>query len=47
MYVDNLLITSNNDDHISQVKEETKTCFEMMDLGIPHSYLGVEVMQRE
>jgi hypothetical protein len=47
MYVDDFLITGNNNDHISQVKKELLTGFEMTDLGLLHYYLGVEVMQRE
>lgn len=47
MYVDDLLIKSNNDDHISQGKEELQMGFEMMNLGLLHYYLRVEVMQIE
>jgi hypothetical protein len=47
MYVDDLLVIRNNDDHISQVKKELKIGFEMTDLGLLHYYLGVEVIQKE
>ena len=46
MYVDDLIITSNNDDHIEQVKKELHAGFKMTDLGLLHYYLGVEVSQR-
>jgi hypothetical protein len=43
MYVDDLIITGNNDDHIVQVKKELQVGFKMTDLGLLHYYLGVEV----
>jgi hypothetical protein len=46
MFVDDLLITGNNDDHIAQVKKELHAGFKMMDFGLLHYYLGVEVFQR-
>jgi hypothetical protein len=45
MYVDDLIITGNNDDHILQVKKELQAGFKMTDLGLLHYYLGVEVFQ--
>ena len=33
MYVDDLIITGNNDDHIAQVKKELHVGFKMTDLG--------------
>jgi len=45
MYVDDLIVTGNNDDHISQVKKELHASFKMTDLGLLHYYLGVEVFQ--
>ena len=45
MYVDDLIITRNNDDHIAQVKKELHAGFKMTDLGLLHYYLGVEVFQ--
>jgi hypothetical protein len=47
MYVNDFLITSNNNDHIFQVKKELMTGFEMKDFGFLHYYIGVEVMQQE
>jgi hypothetical protein len=46
MYVDDLIITGNNDDHIAQVKKELHAGFKMTDLGLLHYYLGIEVFQR-
>jgi hypothetical protein len=46
MYVDDLIITGNNDDHIEQVKKELHAAFKMADLGLLHYYLGIEVFQR-
>jgi hypothetical protein len=34
MYVDDLIITGNNDDHILQVKEELQARFRMTNLGL-------------
>jgi hypothetical protein len=45
MYVDDLIITGNNDDHIAQVKKELHAGFKMTDLGLLHYYLGIEVFQ--
>ena len=36
MYVDDLIITGNNDDHIAQVKTELHAGFKMNDLGLLH-----------
>ena len=47
MYVDDFLITGNNNDHIFQVNQELQAGFEMTDLGLVHYYLGVEVKQWE
>ena len=44
MYVDDLIITRNINDHILQVKE-LQVGFRMIDLGLLHYYLGVEVFQ--
>ena len=45
VYVDDLLITGNNDDYIESIKRELKKCFDMTDLGLLHYYLGIEVIQ--
>lgn len=45
MYVDDLIITGKNDDHIEQMKKELHAGFKMTDLGLLHYYLGVEVFQ--
>jgi hypothetical protein len=45
LYVDDLIITGNNEAHIKQVKEELKAWLKMTDLGKLHYYLGVEISQ--
>jgi hypothetical protein len=45
MYVDDLIIKGNNDDHIAQVKKELHACFKMTYLGLLHYYLGFQVFQ--
>jgi len=46
MYVDDLIITGNNDDHIAHVKPELHAGFKMTDSRLLHYYLGLEVFQR-
>ena len=43
VYVDDLLITGNNDDYIVSIKRELKNVFDMKYLGLLHYYLGIEV----
>ena len=43
VYVDDLLITGNNDDYIVSIKKELKNVFDMTDLRLLHYYLGIEV----
>jgi hypothetical protein len=45
MYVDDLIITGNNDDHIAHVKKELHAGFKMTDLGLLHYYLRIGVFQ--
>ena len=45
VYVDDLIITGNNDDEISRFKEEMQKQFRMSDLGLLSFYLGIEVKQ--
>jgi hypothetical protein len=45
VYVDDLLITGNNESYIASIKKELKKGFEMTDLGHLHYYLGIEVTQ--
>lgn len=45
VYVDDLLIIGNNDDYIASIKRELKKVFDMIDLGLLHYYLGIEVIQ--
>ena len=46
MYVDDLIITGNHDDHIAQVKKELHAGFKIY-LGLLHYYLGVEFFQHQ
>jgi adenine specific DNA methylase Mod len=43
VYVDDFLITGNNDDYIESIKRELQKVFDMIDLGLLHYYLGIEV----
>ena len=43
VYVDDLLITGNNDDYIVSIKRELKKGFDMTNLGLLHYYLKIEV----
>lgn len=45
VYVDDLLMTRNNESYIASIKKELKKGFEMTDLGYVHYYLGIEVTQ--
>ena len=45
VYVDDLLMTGNNESYIASIKKELKKGFEMTDLGYVHYYLGIEVTQ--
>jgi len=43
--VDDLLITENNDEIIQECISKLKVMFEMIDLGLLHYYLGIQVYQ--
>ena len=45
IYLDDLIITGPSGNQISKFKEEMKDKFEMIDLGLLSSYLGMEVTQ--
>ena len=45
VYVDDMLITGNNESYIASIKKELKKGFEMTNLGYLHYYLGIEVTQ--
>eukprot|EP00253_Pinus_taeda_P024277 PITA_24277 len=45
VYVDNLLMTRNNESYIASINKELRKGFEMTDLGYVHYYLGIEVTQ--
>jgi len=42
-YVDDLMITGNNDAYITSIKTELMKNFDMKNLGLLHYYLGIEV----
>jgi hypothetical protein len=44
-YVDDMLITGDNEDHISYVKQQLSAEFQMSDLGSLSYFLGIEVKQ--
>ena len=43
LYVDDLLITRNNDEIIQECISKLKATFEIIDLGLLHYYLGMQV----
>jgi hypothetical protein len=43
VYVDDMLITRNNESYIASIKKELKKGFEMTNLGHLHYYLGIAV----
>ena len=45
VYVDDLLMTRNNESCIASIKKELKKGFEIIDLGHLQYYLGIEVTQ--
>ena len=45
VYVDNFLMTGNNEYYIASIKKDLSQCFEMTDLGYLPYYLGIEVTQ--
>jgi hypothetical protein len=45
LYVDDMLITGDNPEHISQVKQHLSEQFKMSDLGPLGYFLGIEVLQ--
>jgi len=45
VYVDDILMTGNNESYISSIKKELGKSFEITDLGYVHYYLGIEVTQ--
>jgi len=45
LYMDDLLITGNNDEIIQECISKLKAIFEMIDLGLLHYYLGMQVYQ--
>ena len=45
VYVDDLIITRSNTQRIEEFKSSMQTKFEMIDLGLLNTYLGIEVIQ--
>ena len=45
VYIDDLLLTGNNESYIESIKKDLKKIFEMTDMGHLHYYLGIEVTQ--
>ena len=45
VYVDDILMTGNNESYVASIKKEFMKGFEMSDLGYVHYYLGIEVTQ--
>ena len=45
LYVDDMLITGDDVDHISHVKQQHSAEFQMSDLGPLRYFLGIEVKQ--
>eukprot|EP00253_Pinus_taeda_P020312 PITA_20312 len=45
VYVDDLLMTGNNESYIASIKKELGKSFEMTDLGYVHYYLSIKVTQ--
>ena len=43
LYVDNMLITSNDINKLDEIKLKLKLEFEMSDIGEPKSFLGIEI----
>ena len=45
IYVDDLIITGSSEEKINKFKAEMMGAFEMIDLGLLNSYLGMEIKQ--
>ncbi|KAJ9554092.1 hypothetical protein OSB04_018137 [Centaurea solstitialis] len=45
LYVDDMIITGDNDDEISRLCDELSIRFEMKNLGEAHSFLGLEIVK--
>ena len=45
VYVDDLLMTGNNESYIASIEKDLKKIFEMTDMGHLHYYLGIEFTQ--
>ena len=45
IYIDDIIVTSNNVDEIKRLKEVLAKAFEIKDLGILRYFLGIEVVR--
>ena len=45
VFIDDMLLTSPNEQHIADIKVDLHASFEMSDLGHLHNYLGIQFMQ--
>jgi len=44
IYIDDILVTVNNDDEIKSLKDILHNTFRIKDLGFPNHFLGIEVL---
>ena len=42
LYVDDIVLTGPNEHHITNLKGELNSTFEMSNLGLLHHYLGIQ-----
>ena len=47
LYVDDMIITGDNDVEISLMRDELSIRFEMKNLGEAHSFLGLEIFKTD
>lgn len=45
LYVDDMLVTSSNEEVVTQLKKNTESLFEMLDFGTMKYFLGMEISQ--
>lgn len=47
VYIDDMMLTGPNENHIVDFKDELNLTFEMSNLGLLHHYLGIEFLHYE